>query len=276
MNCRDERQLGAQLANAVGATETQAAIEDNNKGLKHILKTAANDSRERGGVDALVANLLKGPPRWAYAALRYVPDIGAQQRDVLLKKAAEDPSSAYHTLCHVSDVGGHRDLLLKKAAEDPGWAHMTLHKVSDLGSHRGLLLAAVATPPVESGWGYNTYFVNQTGQEIWAMWNHGEIGSSGSLDGPYTIKKDQNVGWGRGGLCISQVRVFKTNPPGQTQAEQWQSQGAFNWNHGDIDGCLSWGFRITMESDKLVFAEVYPWAEGQPGMPGQYPPSSGS
>lgn len=276
MNCSQERQLGAQLANAAGAAQTQATIEDNNKNFEDIFKTAAADCCERGGLDALVANVLQGPPRWAYAALRYIPDIGPQ-RDALLKKAAEDPSAAFHTLRHVSDVGEHRDLLLKKTAENPGWAQMTLNKISDLGSHRDVLVAAAATPPTaENGWGYNTYFVNQSGQEIWAMWNHGEIGSSGSLDGPFDIKKGQNVGWGRGGLCISQVRVFPTYPSGQTQAQQWMAQNGVNWMHGDIDGCLSWGFRITMPAGLLVFAEVYAWAEGQPGMPGQYPPSSGS
>lgn len=277
MNCGEERHLGAQLANAAGAAQTRAAIEDKNKNFEDIFKVAANDCCERGGVDALVSTVLQGPPRWAYAALRYVPDIGPQ-RDELLKKAAQDPSAAFHTLRDIPDLGEHRDALLKKVAEDPGWAQVTLHKVPDLGSHHGLLLAAVAPPPppVESGWGYNTYFVNQAGQEIWAMWNHGEIGTSGSLDGPFMIKKDQNIGWGRGGLCISQVRVFPANPPGQTQAEQWMAQSGVNWTHGDIDGCLSWGFRITMESGLLVFAEVYAWAEGQPGMPGQYPPSNGS
>ena len=275
MKCHEERQFGAQLANAAGATETQTAIEDKNKGFKDILKTAASECSERGGLDVLLDNVLQGPPRWAYAALRYLPDVGSR-RDELLTKAAGDPSSAFHTLRHVSDVGSHRDLLLKKAAQDPGWAHMTLRTVSDLGNHRDLLLAAVDAPPVEIGWGYNTYFVNQTGSEMWAMWNHGQPMSTGSLDGPFHFNKGQNVGYGRGGLCISEVRVFNHEPQGQTQAEQWNDRG-FNWNHDNIDGCLSWGFRMTAgSSGSLVFAEVYAWAEGQPGMPGQYPPSNGS
>lgn len=275
MNCHKERQLGAELAKAAGATQTQTAIEDNNKGFADILKIAANECCERGGVDALIDNVLQGPPRWAYAALRYLPDVGSR-RDELLTKAAKDPSSAFHTLRHISDVGNHRDLLIKKTAEDPGWANLTLRTVSDLGNHRGFLLAALDSAPVENGWGYNTYFVNQTGAPMWAMWNHGLQGSTGSIDGPFPFKKDQNVGYGRGGLCISEVRVFNHEPRGNTQADKWGDQG-FNWNHNNIDGCLSWGFRITASSPgSLVFAEVYPWAEGQPGMPGQYPPSNGS
>lgn len=274
MKCHEERQLAAHLAKAAGATQTQTTIEDKNKGFEDILKTAANECCERGGLDALLDNVLQGPPRWAYAALRYLPDVGAR-RDELLKKAAGDPSSAFHTLRHVSDVGSHRDLLLQKAAEDPGWANMTLRTVSDLGNHRNLLLAAVETPPTEIGSGYNTYFVNQTGAEMWAMWNHGEQGTTGSLDGPFHFAKGQNVGYGRGGLCISEVRVFDHEPQGQTQADQWNDRPNF-WRHDNIDGCLSWGFRITRESSFLVFKEVYAWAEGQPGMPGQYPPSNGS
>ena len=272
MKCHEERQFGAHLAKAVGATQTQTAIEDKDKGFADILKTAANECCERGGVDALVDNILQGPPRWAYAALRYLPDVGSR-RDELLTKAAVDPSSAFHTLRHVSDVGSHRDILLKKTAEDPGWANMTLRTVSDLGNHRGLLLAAVdQPPPAEKGSGYNTYFVNQSGAAMWAMWNTGLQGSTGSLTGPVQFAKGQNVGYGRGGACISEVRVFNHEPQGQTQAQQWGDSGS-SWNHGNIDGCLSWGFRIT---GGLVFAEVYAWAEGQPGMPGQYPPSNGS
>jgi len=275
MKCHEERQLGAQLANAAGGSQTRTAIEDKNKGFEEILRTAANECCEKGGLDVLIDNILIGPPRWAYAALRYLPDVGSR-RDELLKKAAGDPSAAFHTLRHVSNLGNHRELLIKKTAEDPGFASMTLRTVSDLDGHRDLLLAAVDAPPPEIGGGYNTYFVNQTGADMWAMWNHGEQGTAGSIDGPYFFKKDQNVGYGRGGLCISEVRVFNKEPQGQTQAEKWGS-GGFNWNHNNIDGCLSWGFRITAgSSGSLVFAEVYPWAEGQPGMPGQYPPSNGS
>src|SRR5829696_7291341 len=127
MKCHEERQFGAQLANAARATETQTAIKDKDKGFEDILKTAANECRERGGLDALLDNVLQGPPRWAYAALRYLPDVGSR-RDELLKKAAGAPSSAFHTLRYISDVGSHRDILIGKTAEDPGWANMTLHK----------------------------------------------------------------------------------------------------------------------------------------------------
>lgn len=275
MKCHEERQLGAHLANAAGATQTQAAIEDKGKGFEEIIKAALEESSERGGTNALIDTLLQGPPRWAYAALRYLPDCDSR-RDELLKKAAGDPSSAFHTLRHISDVGNHRDLLIKKTAEDPGWAHMTLRTVSDLGDHRALLLAAVETPPpVEIGSGYNTYFVNQTGSEMWAMWNTGEQGSTGSLSDPVHFNKDQNVGYGRGGACISEVRVFNHEPQGQTLANKW-SDGGIGWDHNNIDGCLSWGFRITRGANFLVFAEAFPWAEGQPGMPAQYPPSNGS
>ena len=40
MKCHEERQFGAQLANAAGATETQTAIKDKDKGFEDILKTA--------------------------------------------------------------------------------------------------------------------------------------------------------------------------------------------------------------------------------------------
>jgi hypothetical protein len=274
MKCHEERRLGAELANASRATQTEAAIENKDKGFEEILQTAAKECGELGGLDALVDNVLQGPPRWAYAALRYLPDVGSR-RDELLTKAAGDPSSAFHTLRHVSDVGNHRDLLLKKAAEDPGWANMTLRTVSDLGSHRNLLLAAVDAPPAENGWGYNTYFVNQTGAPMWAMWNTGEQGTASSLSDPVHFNKGQNVGYGRGGACISEVRVFNHEPQGQDKAQKWADQG-YGWNHDNIDGCLSWGFRITVSSSgSLVFAEVYAWAEGQPGMPAQYPPSNG-
>lgn len=273
MNCRSERQLGAELANAAGATQTQAAIEA--KGFEDIFKIAANECPERGGLDALIDNVLQGPPRWSYAALRYLPDVGSR-RDELLAKAAGDPSSAFHTLRYISDVGSHRDLLIKKTAEDPGWANMTLHKVSNLGDHRGLLLAAVEAPPVENGWGYNTYFVNQTGSPMWAMWNTGEQGSVNSISDPVHFNTGQNVGYGRGGACISEVRVFAKEPQGQTNPDKWNS-GGYGWSHNNIDGCLSWGFRITKGADgTLIFTEAVPWAEGQPGMPAQYPPSNGS
>jgi hypothetical protein len=274
MNCRSERQLGAQLANAAGAKQTQAAIED--QSFPDIFKIAADECRERGGVDALIDNVLQGPPRWSYAALRYLPDVGSR-RDELLQKAAGDPSSAFHTLRHISDVGNHRDLLVKKTAEDPGWAHLTLRTVSDLGDHRNLLLAALETPPpAENGWGYNTYFVNQTGSEMWAMWNTGEQGSVNSISDSVQFNPGQNVGYGRGGACISEVRVFDKEPQGQTNPDKWNS-GGYGWQHNNIDGCLSWGFRITRSPvGPLVFAEAVPWAEGQPGMPAQYPPSNGS
>lgn len=275
MKCQEERKFGAQLANAAGATETQTAIEDKSKSFEDILKTAQKECCDRGGLNALLDNVLQGPPRWSYAALRYLPDVGSR-RDELLAKAAGDPSSAFHTLRHISDVGSHRDLLLKKTAEDPGWAPMTLRTVSDLGNHRNLLLAAIDAPPSEIGWGYNTYFVNQTGSQMWAMWNTGMQGSVNSISDPVHFNKDQNVGYGRGGDCISEVRVFNHEPRGQTKIDKWNDQG-FPWNHNNIDGCLSWGFRITASSSgSLVFAENYAWAEGQPGMPAQYPPSNGS
>jgi hypothetical protein len=272
MNCRSERQLGAELANAAGAAQTQAAIET--QAFEGIFKVAAEECCNHGGVDVLIDKVLLGPPRWSYAALRYLPDVGSR-RDELLQKAAGDPSSAFHTLRYIPDVGSHRDALIRKTAEDPGWAHMTLHKISDLNGHRDLLLAAVEAPPVEIGWGYNTYFVNQTGAQMWAMWNTGEPGSVNSISDPVHFNPGQNVGYGRGGACISEVRVFDKEPQGQSNPDKWNS-GGYGWSHNNIDGCLSWGFRITKGSSVLVFAEAFPWAEGQPGMPAQYPPSNGS
>ena len=87
MKCHEERQLGAQLANTAGGSQTRTAIEDKNKGFAEILRTAANECCEKGGLDVLIDNILDGPPRWAYAALRYLPDVGSR-RDELLTKAA--------------------------------------------------------------------------------------------------------------------------------------------------------------------------------------------
>ena len=54
MKCNDERQLGAHLANAAGGSQTRAAIEDKNKGFEDILRTAANECCEKGGLNVVV------------------------------------------------------------------------------------------------------------------------------------------------------------------------------------------------------------------------------
>ena len=87
MNCRSERQLGAELANAAGAAQTQAAIES--KSFEDIFSVAADECLERGGVNALIDNVLQGPPRWSYAALRYLPDVGSRRDELLAVPRAE-------------------------------------------------------------------------------------------------------------------------------------------------------------------------------------------
>lgn len=271
MNCNDERQLGIQLAKAAGAAETQAAFADNNCVPKKILQTAVAERLHTDGLETFVSHILQGPPRWAYLALRYLPDLGSQ-RDALLDKAAKEPQSAFYTLRYVPEVGSHRAALLKKVAADPGWAQMALRHVSHIGDHREALLAAVAAPPVEVGGGWNTYYVNQTGQAIWIMYNTGEAGSTGSLSDPIQILKGQNIGYGRGGGCITETRVYKTEPTKDT----WGQNVAVSWTlpFGD-NACSNWGFVIVADATgKFTIPETQSWLSGA-GMPGKYPPSSG-
>lgn len=271
MTCAEERKLGVQLAMTIGAKQTQAAFADSQCSPMRILKTAVAECLQEEGVDAFVSRLLQGPPRWAYIALRYMPDLGSR-RDELLSKAAEEPKSAFYTLRYVPQLGDHREALIKGASGDPGWAQMTLRHVPDVDDQRNMLLAAAA-PPVEVGWGWNTYYVNQTGQDIWIMYNTGEIGSTGSLSGPVQIFKGQNIGYGRGGGCITETRIFKTEPTGSSP---WTDNVAASWSlpFGD-NACSNWGYVVAADAaGNFSIPETQSWLSG-PGLPGKYPPSSG-
>ncbi len=114
MDHDEQRLFGVKLTRTSGVDwqKTQAAIESKNSCFESILQTAAAE----GGVDALVSQVLQGPPEWAYNTLRYVPNLG-QHRDTLLKKAAEDREWALHALRLVPDLGNRRDLLVRSAGQ---------------------------------------------------------------------------------------------------------------------------------------------------------------
>jgi hypothetical protein len=114
MDHDEQRLFGIKLAKSGGVSwqKTQAAIESKNGCFESILHTAVAE----GGVDALVSQVLQGPPEWAYNTLRYVPNLGAN-RDALLKKTAEDPEWALHALRLVPDLGNRRDFLAKNAGQ---------------------------------------------------------------------------------------------------------------------------------------------------------------
>ncbi len=256
MNQIDQRKLGLRLAK--GYPKTQSAIENVNSCYEDILKAAVAE----GGADALVAQVLQGPPQWAYATLRWVPNLGAH-RDSLLKKAAEQPIWAYHTLRYVPDVGAHRNALLKMAARDPGWAHMTALEVPDAGGDRAILRAG--GPPVESCYGYDTYFVNQTGKDLRVGYNTAVAGSRSSWTFA-TVLKGQNVGYGRCLTCVSEVCV--TAPPPA------EDQYCHSWPPGPIDGCVGWGFRVVLDGNG--FASVAEATTDTGAMRAKYPPTGGA
>lgn len=265
MSCADERQLGCKLAKALGLANTQASFEDNNYNPQKILQTALAELSEKGGLDVVLTNALKGPAWWAYIVLRFGPDLGGR-REEFLTKATQDPKAAFHTLKFVPDLGSHRDALLASTTKDPGWASSTLRHIPDLGPHAEALRMAVTAPPVEVGPGYNTYFVNQSGVELWVSYNTGMKGTSGSITGPHQLNIGQNVGWGRGIAVISETRVWTSNPA------DWSSNVGFlaSWDLPQgSNGAKSWGFRIN--SSGIV--EVTEWYSG--GMPDEYPPSNG-
>ncbi len=270
MTCADERQLGSELAEGLGYANTQSSFQDNGYNPQKILKTALEESTEKGGLDELLTNALQGPAWWAYVVLRYAPDLG-DRRDEFLSKAAQDPKSALYTLKFISDLGSHREALIAKTMEDPGWASSAMRHIPDLAASRG----ATTPPPIENGPGYNTYFVNQSGQELWVSYNTGMKGSNGSITGPHQLNVGQNVGWGRGVGVISEARVWTSNPdPNNDQpSEGWDTNAGFLDAWGlpqGANGAKSWGFRI----DKTGFVEVEQWYSG--GMPDQYPPSNGN
>jgi hypothetical protein len=110
--------------------------------------------------------------------------------------------------------------------------------------------------------GYSTYIVNQSGQDLYVFWNTGEPGSGWTAK--FYVPKGHNCSSNRAGLCISEFGV-STDPDSTYPTSARWPEGVW------IDGCLSWGFRI---GPGPTLIEAYAWAEGQPGMPGEYPPSS--
>jgi hypothetical protein len=112
MNHDEQRLFGIKLTKTSGVDwqKTQSAIESKTSCYESILQTAAAEV----GIDALVSQVLQGPPEWAYNTLRFVPNLG-QYRDPLLKKAAEDREFALHALRLVPELGNNRDMLTKSA-----------------------------------------------------------------------------------------------------------------------------------------------------------------
>jgi hypothetical protein len=108
----EQRLLGMKLAKASGTSfqSTQSAIESKNSCFESILQIAVQEA----GIDAMVAQVLQGPPEWAFNTLRYVPNLG-QHRDALLKKVAEDREWANNALRLVPNLGSSRDILARSA-----------------------------------------------------------------------------------------------------------------------------------------------------------------
>jgi hypothetical protein len=109
-----QRALAIRLAQAGGQRwqKTQAALANENSRFSDIVNTAVSEV----GVDALVAQILQGPPQWAYKTLRFVPNLGAN-RDALLQKAAQDPASALSAYRFVQDQGNHGTTLAQSAGK---------------------------------------------------------------------------------------------------------------------------------------------------------------
>ena len=107
----EQRGLGLKLAKTLGAVRTQDILKDANNNFEAILKAASTEL----GPDKLVANVLQGPAEWSYHTLRYVPNLTGDQRDALIRKAAEEPLSAVNTIRFISDLGSHRNALIQKA-----------------------------------------------------------------------------------------------------------------------------------------------------------------
>ena len=83
----EQRALGLKLAKTLGAVRTQDILKDANNNFEAILKAASTEI----GPDKLVSNVLQGPAEWSYHTLRYVPNLTGDQRDALIRKAAEEP-----------------------------------------------------------------------------------------------------------------------------------------------------------------------------------------
>lgn len=179
------------------------------------------------------------------------------------KSSAE---SIFESAFKESQEKGTMDLLISTVLEGPfNWSHLLMLVAPDVEGKDQLLkkVSDDSTPPREIGWGYNTYFVNQAGKELWIMYNTGMSGGNGPFTGPSQLNKDQNVGWGRGGTCISEVRVWTSKP------DDWNTTGILgSWSLPQgANGCKSWGYRI----DNTGIVESI---QGD-SMPDKYPPSNG-
>lgn len=111
MNTEEQRQLGQSIAAKLDATKTQSIVGDETSSFEKIFTTAITEL----SVDDIVANVLQGPAEWACYALRYVPNLSAQDRDALIQKSAEEPLAALNTLRFVPDLGSHSDVLAQAA-----------------------------------------------------------------------------------------------------------------------------------------------------------------
>lgn len=270
MNCQEELALGTQLAKDAGASETAKVLASDDYSPEKAIKTAMAEFK--GNEDQLVAAICKGQPWWAYIALRFMPDLKSG-RDALIEKATGDPKAAYYTLKDIAEVGAHRDALIKMACTDDGYASLTHDALPELGAYVPPVLDETeGAAPTQVGWGYNTYFVNLTGRPVWLMWNTGMAMSSGSISEAHLLKPGQNIGWGRGGACISGVNAWYSKP------KDWATPTAGSWMPTPINGCNNWGFVLRANGNNVSIPknEAVTWSYGQLGMPYKYPPSNGS
>jgi hypothetical protein len=111
MKTDEQRGLGLKLAKSLGAVRTQEIIKDPKSDFTTILKTASAEI----GLDKLVENIIEGPPEWAFHALRQIPNLSSKERDILIRKTAEEPLTAVHTLRSINDLGTHHNTLLQRA-----------------------------------------------------------------------------------------------------------------------------------------------------------------
>jgi hypothetical protein len=111
MKTDEQRGLGLKLAKSLGAIKTQQTLKDAKSNFETILKTASTEI----GLDKFIANVLEGPPEWAYHTLRHIPNLDNKHRDLLIRKTAEEPVTAVHTLRFINDIGAHHNTLIQKA-----------------------------------------------------------------------------------------------------------------------------------------------------------------
>ena len=82
-----ERMTGIRIAKKAGAEETVKLIKDTSKGFADIFAFAAKEI----GKQALIKNILDGPPLWSQMALLYLHDFGPAE-EALRQRAAEAPA----------------------------------------------------------------------------------------------------------------------------------------------------------------------------------------